>query len=97
MHTRQTTFQLEPSKVDEFIRGMREEVFPTIREHGGRGARCLVDRGSGKVLAISLWESAAALQAAEGAMNRHREQFLQRLGAVGVTSEVFEVAINEDF
>ena len=97
MHARQTTLQVDPSRIDEGIRLFREQVMPVVRQQGGKGVRLLVDRRSGKVQAISLWESEQAAQAAQAEMNQQRDQAAQQLGSQGATTELFEVAVLEDF
>ncbi len=97
MHARQTMLQVDPSRIDEGIRLFREQVMPVVRQQGGKGVRLLVDRRSGKVQAISLWETEQAAQAAQTAMNQQRDQAAQQLGGQGATTELFEVAVLEDF
>ena len=97
MHARQTTLQVDPSRIEEGIRLFREQVMPVVRQQGGRGVRLLVNRQSGKVNAISLWENEQAAQAAQAAMNQQRDQTAQQLGGQGATTELFEVVVLEDF
>ena len=97
MHARQTTFQVDPSRIEEAIRLFREQTMPGMRQQGAKGVRLLVDRRSGKVEGISLWESEQAAQAAQAAMNQQRDQTAQQLGSQGATTELFEVAVLEDF
>ena len=97
MHARQTTFQVDPSRIEEAIRLFREQTMPGMRQQGAKGVRLLVDRRSGKIRGVSLWENEQAAQAAWEAMNQHRDQAAQQLGAQGATSELFEVAVSEDF
>lgn len=97
MHARVTTLQADTSKLEEGIRFFRDEVVPVARQQRGfKGARLLVDRSSGKVQAVTLWENAEAVQAAETAMNQQRSQGAQTLGATGATTEVFEMAVYVD-
>src|SRR5205085_9740239 len=97
MYARQTTLQVDPARLEEGIRYFREQTIPTIRQLGGKGARLLVDRRSGTVHAISLWETAEAAEAAQASMNQNRDRAVQQLGSQAATSELFEVAVMEDF
>lgn len=77
MHARQTTFRVDPSRIDEGIRMFRARLVPVVRQQGARGVRLLVDRRTGAVQAISLWESE---QAAQTALDQQRDQAGQQLG-----------------
>jgi len=70
---------------------------PTLQEvKGFEGVYLLVDRQSGKVLTITLWESAEALRASEEEANQlrseHRGDWQQEDGGV----ERYEVAISPE-
>jgi heme-degrading monooxygenase HmoA len=66
MHARTGTVEASPDKVDDVARMLREEQIPTYREQQGyKGFTVLADRGSGKIIGISFWESEADLQASE--------------------------------
>ena len=57
MHARLTTRQIEPGKIDEAIGIYRDTVVPAVRERqGSKGGLVMADRGTGKVMTISLWE-----------------------------------------
>jgi heme-degrading monooxygenase HmoA len=94
--TRMTTLQADPSKLEEGIRFFREQSVATARQQRGfQGARLLVNRQSGKVMAVTLWESEEAARAAESAMNQSRTQGAQLVGATNPTTEVMEMVVNE--
>ena len=58
MFARVVTFQGKPDKVDAGIRYMKEQVNPNIRKiAGSKGAYTLVDRKSGKLVVVALWET----------------------------------------
>ena len=97
MHARQTTFQADPAKIEDGIRFFREQALPGLRQMGARSALLLADRQTGKVTAISLWESAEAAQTAETTGGALRAQGTQILGAAAPTAAVFEVIVMEDF
>lgn|SRR5687767_10327030 len=96
-YTRLTTLQADPSKLEDGIRFFREQAITTARQQRGfQGARLLVDRQSGKAVAVTLWESEEAARAAEGAMNQSRTQGAQMLGATNPTTELLEMVVNEN-
>ena len=74
MHARMTTLQVDPSRIEEGLRLFCEQIMPVVRQQGGKGVRLLVDRRSGKVHAISLWETERAAQTAQAAMNQQRDR-----------------------
>ena len=58
MHARVTTGQLLSRKEEEALRLTGEAVLPVAREQRGcRGLLSFVDRGTGKSMVISLWET----------------------------------------
>ncbi len=60
MHARLFTAQVAPEKMDEFIQLWHNAMLPTNKEEKGwKSARLLVDRQTGKVLIVSLWETQA--------------------------------------
>lgn len=93
MHARVTVLEGSPSDVEAGIANFRENVAPFARE-SGRGAMLLVDRDTGKAIAITLWEDAAALEASAERANALRADASDRMGATGApTVESFEVAV----
>jgi heme-degrading monooxygenase HmoA len=68
MFGRVSTFEGSPGQVDDLTRFAREQVLPAIeRLDGFSGILGLADRQSGKVVAVTLWES-------EEAANRLRDE-----------------------
>ncbi len=66
MHARLTTRQIEPDRIDEAIGIYRDTVVPTVsQQQGSKGGLVMTDRGTGKVMTISLWETEADLRAYE--------------------------------
>ena len=83
-----------PDQIDDSVDKVKEETLPRVRElQGNVGMIALADRKSGRVTAITLWESAEALRETEQQANRLREQAAesggQRIGAV----DRYEVAV----
>ena len=65
-HARVNTRQIQSGKMDEAIQTYRDSTLPRVRgQQGSTGALVLTDRGTGKVIAISLWASEGDMRAAE--------------------------------
>jgi len=79
MFARMTFLQVKPETIDEGVRIFRTSVFPAAkRQRGFRGACLLVDRGTGKGVAVTFWGSRKDLSATEE--NRHyQDQLLKGL------------------
>jgi len=83
-----------PERIDESIGLDRETIIPEARKmQGFKGLYLLVDRKTGKQIAIALWETEAGLHASAEAANRLREQFVQTVAAQPAKVEVYEVAL----
>lgn len=97
MFAKVVTIEGPPETVDEGIEGFRDRNLPTMQSAPGwRGAYLLVDRTSGKGLAITLWESQEAAEATERIAPRFREvSARERGGGQPPTVELYEVAIHE--
>ena len=64
-HARVNTRQIQSGKMDEAIRTYQDSTIPRARgQQGSTGAIVLTDRGTGKVIAISLWASEGDMNAA---------------------------------
>lgn len=95
MHARVTTLSGSPGDVDSGIANFQANVLPFAKEQG-EGAILLVDRQSGKAIAITLWENEQALSASEEAANALRTDAASQMGASETpTVERYEIAIFE--
>ena len=96
MHARVTTISGSPEQAEQGIANFRDNVIPTIKEMGGRGGVLLIDRASGKAMAITLWEDEAAMRASEERANELRQAASEELGAAEQPDvERYEVAVFE--
>jgi quinol monooxygenase YgiN len=60
MHARVTTVSIQPDNVAETSRIFNESIVPAVKAAAGnRGIFLLADEATGKVMAISLWDSQA--------------------------------------
>jgi hypothetical protein len=94
MHARVTSLSGSPGDVDNGIANFKENVVPFARDEG-KGAILLIDRQSGKALAITLWEDEEALAASEERANALRADAAQRMGASQPAVDRYEVAVFE--
>lgn len=95
MHARVTTLSGSPGDVDSGIANFQADVVPFAKEQG-EGAILLVDRQSGKAIAITLWANEHALRESEDAANALRANAADQMGASETpTVERYEVAIFE--
>ena len=82
MHARVSTIYGSADQGEEGLRAMREQILPALRQMGGcDGAILLVDRGSGKAVGITLWESEEAMRASEEEAMRLRREAADTAGA----------------
>ncbi len=97
MHARVTTISGSTDQLDEGVAGFRDNVVPALQEEdGGKGALLLVDRQTGKGIAITLWEDEQAMQASEERANALRAQASGEMGATEAPQvERYEVAVYE--
>lgn len=95
MHARVTSLSGSAADVDKGIANFRENVVPFARDEG-KGAILLVDRQTGKAIAITLWEDEQALQASDERANALRADAAEQMGAAEQpTIERYEVAVFE--
>ena len=98
MYAQVTTFRVEPGKLDEFAGRVRETLAPAVAQQPGhRGGLLLSDRATGKVLAVSLWETEADLQASESESGYYQEQLgkYEPFFTVPPVRESYEVVLRE--
>jgi len=83
-----------PEKVEDGIRHFRENVVASYRNVAGfEGAYLLVNRKSGKVLGITLWDTEAHMQATGAASERLRAAGTQVVGGTTPPPEEYEVVV----
>lgn len=94
MFARVSIIQGKPEKVEDGIRHLREETIPAVKQQEGfKSIYFLVNRQSGKFMAISLWETEQALQASNAAADRVRARAAQTIDATAPPQvEMYEVA-----
>jgi heme-degrading monooxygenase HmoA len=94
MWARVSTYELAGQDLEEAIRGFERAVAQLRGMEGASDAYLLVDRGSGRALTVTLWESEEALAASEDAADRlRREASGDRVQSV----DRYEVAFHQSF
>jgi heme-degrading monooxygenase HmoA len=93
MFARVSTIQATSEHLEEAIRYLNTQA--AFRQaQGFKGNYLLVDRQSGKMLTITLWETEADMQATAQAVNPIRQEGARLAGAAEPPSvELYEVAI----
>lgn len=97
MYARVMTRQTKPGAMEEAIVNYRHNVVAAAREYPGfKGLLALVDRGTGKFVSITLWETEADMRAGE--TSQYLQQQIDRMAtymAGPPNTEHFEVAVRE--
>ena len=92
MFVRLTRGQSAPDRLDAVFALGRDVKAAALRMDGCKEYYLLADRKTGKVVALSFWESEEQLRASEATLNQRRDQAAETGGSVApATSEVFEV------
>ena len=93
MHARLTRIEGSPDQLDEMARQFEQETLPQIRGLDGFQRYTLLgDRSSGTAIAITLWQSAEAMQSSEQAVQPLRQQAAEAASARSApTVERYEV------
>jgi hypothetical protein len=95
MHARVSTISGSPDQADAGVADFRETVLPWIKEHGGRGGILLIDRQTGKAIAVTLWNEDAMRQSEEAA-NEHPRRVAGEMQTTGSPMvDRYEVAVFE--
>lgn len=96
MHARVSTFSGPPEKLRESEEQFKTDFLPqALSLDGCRGVMSLIDVGTGKSLAITLWDSEDSLRASEERANQIRSDVADASRAQIVDVERYEVSIME--
>jgi len=91
MHARVSVFQAAPEEVDAAIEVGRQTLPQMMQIEGFRGNLALVDRGTGRITSVTLWESEEAMAASEEQANKMRSSGAADANAGVVSIGRFEV------
>ena len=93
MYARSSTFDGMPDKVDAGIAFVKDEVAPMLDQiEGCRGLSLLVDRGTGRCIATSSWDSEEVMRSSDEHMRPIRERGRDILGGSMQVDE-WEIAV----
>ncbi len=91
-----TIGEAPPQRLDDMTHEIIEHVLPALRQQDGfSGALVLVERASGKVLGLTLWESEQAMNATEEAAYWLRVFSAEAAGGMITEVERYEVIFSE--
>lgn len=92
MHARLLIAQVSAEKLEEFIQLWRNEIIPTyIEQQGWNSVRLLIDRQTGKVILMSLWDAQAEVQVS-GTQGQKVHAIIRHLLTGRPVVEYYEVA-----
>ena len=96
MYARVSFYQLaEGGDIDAAVESF-DKAIPTVREMAGnQGLKLMIDRHSGKVIAITLWDSPLALKLSSQLSNSVRQQIAGIGGLTIQHVEHYEVVRDE--
>src|SRR5262245_10905983 len=96
MYARVTELTGSPDDVDAGIADFRRDVVPFTHAQGGKGSILLVERATGRALAVTLRKDEQALQGSEEDGSALRAQALEDMHATEApTVDRYEVAVFE--
>jgi heme-degrading monooxygenase HmoA len=96
MFARVSTLSGDPQNVAQVESQVRDKVLPAAQQIPGfKGLLAMVDRSSGKSLALTFWESEQAMKDSEDAADRIRKDVADASGEQIVGVERFEVVLDE--
>ena len=96
MHARMAAFEnRDMSRSDELVQLVRDRQVSGTEIPGALGMYMLVDRPTGAMLGISIFESEDAIRAAEPQFERMGDEIPEEIRGKRVSVDVYEVAIHE--
>ena len=82
MYARSTTTLGNPKMIDDAIAYLRDEVMPAVTAmEGCIGLSMMCDRGSGRCIATSAWQTEEAMHNSESGMHDMRMRYAQMMGS----------------
>ncbi|MGY1809069.1 hypothetical protein ACI8AF_16995 [Blastococcus sp. SYSU D00669] len=94
MYARSTTVRGDPSRLDEGIAYVRDEVMPMVMGLDGCvGLSMLCDRDTGRCIATTAWETEEAMRASAEAVKASRARAVEMLGDPNPEVNEWEIAL----
>lgn len=93
MQARISTIEGDAGKIDDALKIINEKIMPALKELDGfTAANFLVDRSSGKLVAVAFYESEAALEGSAEAVKPMRTEVAEAMNGKVVGFESYELA-----
>jgi len=87
---------LDPSRVEEALQNIRENVIPALKEIDGfAGFISLMDEENRRGRSVVLWETREGAEEADRLMAPRREEMVRQLGATVRSTDLYEARIVE--
>ena len=94
MYARSTTIVAQPDHIDAGIAFINDEVMEMMTAIDGcMGLSLLVDRGSGRCIATTSWESAEMMHASNEQLQPVRQRMLETVSGTGLDVQEWEIAL----
>src|ERR1700758_121626 len=94
VYARSTTVQAQPSSIDAGLAHIRDEVMPAVQAIDGCvGISAMIDRGSGRCIITTAWETDEAMRASAERGRQLRDGATQALGGNVEKIEEWEIAV----
>jgi heme-degrading monooxygenase HmoA len=94
VHARSTTVQAQLSSIDAGLAHIRDEVMPAVQAIDGCvGISTMVDRGSGRCIITTAWETEEAMRASAEQARLLRDRAAEQLGGTVEKIEEWEIAV----
>jgi heme-degrading monooxygenase HmoA len=92
MRARSNTVRIDPTALDRLTAFVREDVMGMYRDMDGFvGLSVLADRGSGRCIITTAWESEDAMHATDAKADASRSEILKELGGGSFQVELWDV------
>jgi DNA/RNA endonuclease YhcR with UshA esterase domain len=93
MQARISTIEGDAGKIDDALKIINERIVPALKELDGfTAANFLVDRSSGKLVAVAFYDSEAALEGSAEAVKPMRTEVTEAMNGKVVGVESYELA-----
>ena len=93
MYARTTTIMADPTRIDDGIADVRDNVMPALSEMDGCvGVSLLCDRDSGRCIATTAWETEEAMAATRDRVMQMRARAMEQFGATDSQVQEWEIA-----
>ena len=92
MYARISTFEGDPSKIDDAVAVINEKIIPTLKGVKGFTAlNFLADRSTGKLVGVAFWNDHTALEGSLEAVDPMRTEVADAMGGNVVSVESYEL------